>query len=172
MVLIILHFVFSFINRTNRSIRCDRLWMVHRAEAAGPVSTHNTWDMPSPAGPAWHVWRWFKCVVWLPGQEWVANMNIQRSIHDEMWLIFLLWDLNDVKRFLFSPQMKRRNMLSLSLRMSSHSQIKSHLRKFSQRWASVITSAVFQLSCHLKKPVTDWSHTTVPKNRRWVKTCS
>lgn len=66
--------------------------MVHRAEAAGPVSTHNTWDMPSPAGPAWHVWRWFKCVVWLPGQEWVANINIQH---------YPWWNVTDIPALRF-----------------------------------------------------------------------
>lgn len=146
--------------------------MVHLEEAAGSVSADNTRDVLSSAGPAWHVWRWFKSVVWLPEQEWVSNMNLQQSIHDKVWLVFLLWDLNYVKWFLFSPQMRRKNMLSLSLRMSSHSQSKSLLRKYSRRWPSVITSTVFQLSCHLKKPVIDWRPTAVPKNSRCVKACS
>ncbi len=98
--------------------------------------------------------------------------TLQQSTRDEVWLMFLLWEINRVKWLLLCPQMKMRNTLSLSLRRSSHSQSKSSLRKYSQRWASVIISAVFQLSCHLKKPVTDWRHISVPKIRRWGKACS
>lgn len=56
--------------------------MVHRAEAASPVSTDHTWDVSPSAGPAWHVWRWFRNVVWLPEQEWVTNTNFTEV---DMW---------------------------------------------------------------------------------------
>lgn len=70
-----LNFLFLFNFRTYRSIRFDVLWMVHWAEAASPVSADVSRDASSSAGPAWHVWRWFQSVVWLPEQEWVANTH-------------------------------------------------------------------------------------------------